>query len=335
MSGFAVNGNLAELAIETQSAVDVPASAPAYSHQLFSGRAAPAAQYANIDVTDISTALPMVWKTVQDGVVNAVIPAFPGSIGKYIKGILPTDTKTGASDPWTHTFDPSGSAVYETFFGTMPGPLYERFDNGVISEVVFAFGDDKLLKVTVTGFCKTSTRLASVYTPVVAEIIAPTAEFLHTNGAIFKFTVGATPATDVVDNIQSGTLTIARPVNPVPTADTFLTNYFNRGRLNVSADLTFVYKDNAYYNSAFYGGPTGTTPSATVPSASLDFKFPCLNNANHDLQIKMPWLQMQVDAPEPNVDGSEHMLHVICSSIRPTSGTLVSVVVRNGVTSAY
>lgn len=335
MPGFAVNGNLAELALETQSAVDSPASAPAYSHQLFSGRAAPAAQFANIDVTDISNALPMVWKTVQDGRVNAVIPAFPGSIGKYIKGILPTDTKTGSSDPWTHTFDPSGSAVYETFFGTMPGPLYERFDNGVISEVVFAFGEDKLLKVTVTGFCKTSTRLTSVYTPVTVEIIAPTAEFFHTNGAVFKFTVGATPATDVVDNIQSGTLTIARPVTPVPTADTFTTNYFNRSRLNVSADLTFVFKDLSYYNSAFYGGPSGTAPTSAVPSASLDFTFPCLNSATHTLQIKMPWLQMQVDPPDPNVDGTEHMLHVVCSSIRPTSGQIVSVVLKNAASTAY
>lgn len=334
--GIAQNAQVAELGIAKQTAEDSAAANPTYALPVFEGLPSPMQSINPIPVTDTASTIPAIYKSEAHWEFNGTVPGLPQSLGTFLKGIFPTDTTTGAGDPYSHTFDLSGTTPWFTVWSRRPGDLYEKFSNGLVREIRIEFAEGEIVRVGVSMVGKSSEVLGSTYTAGTTETVTSTGEYLKSIGATLKLDLDATPAVTTVTNIASGTIRITRPTEIVATADSLTPVYFNRGPIEIGVVLDTVWQDYEAYQATFYGATNGTSQSATVVEGAIDFDFNFNGSANHDLVVTVPKVALLVpEAPQPDAGGSPLRVGIDGMGLRPSSGDPVTAVLRNAVSASY
>ena len=327
---------IAQAGIAKQSAEGTGATNPTYAHPVYAGLPGPAQATTRFNVTDVDNQYPGLVKTDAHWEADIVVPGFPASAGAYIVGLLPTDTKTGASDPYTHTFTPVGNDYFQTLFARRPGDLYEKFVDGLIAELRMEMSADEPLKLGLRALGKTVTVLGSAYTPVTVEKYTATGEYFTPLGGTLKLDVATTPATTTVTNIVGGTIRIARQTDLVNTCENLTPGLISRGRMEVGVALDTVWQNFDAYRATFFGSTSGTTLSSTIVMGSIDFTFACNGNSNHSLQVKVPNVALLVpEPPQPDPSGAPFKVAIDGVAVQPAAGSIVEVVLKNAVSTAY
>ncbi len=335
----AINSSVAEFAFAKNTGGaegSIPAN-PTYAVPVFSGLPAPTHNIQPIEVTDTTNVQPMVWKTDEHWEADVTLPGFPASLPALVKGILSSESITGAADPYTHTNTNSTAAdPFYTFWSRRPGPLYEKFADGLISELTLSFDDENPVQVSINAMGKNPSVLGSTYTATTTEVLSPTSEFFTPVGATLKLDVAATPATTTVTNLRSGSITFRRDVELLGAVESITPGFVYVGKLEVMVALDAVWTNYDAYRATFYGATAGTAASATIVSGSIDFTFPSTNSATHTLQIQVPSVALMVnDAPQPDASGGPFTFSIDGMGLRPASGSIATVVTKNAVATTY
>lgn len=333
--GIAKSGAEAELGIAKQTAEGSAASDPTYALPVFEGLPRPVQSVEMLRVTSTTLEQVGVYKTDQHWEANLVVPGFPASLGTFVKGLFPTDTKTGSGDPYTHTFSISGTTPWYTLFSRRPGGLYEQYADGLLQELSFEFSKDSPLRVGAVFMGKTSSVLGSAYTAGDTEVMSSTSEWFTPIGGTFKLSADdASPVT--IDNVASGTIRFSRNTDAEPTASSISPNYFNRGVFEVGVSLDLVWKDYDLYRASYFGSTSGTTFAKEVVVGSIEFTFAANNSATHTVKVSCPSVALLVpEAPQPDAQGAAVRLSIDGMGVKPASGSLASIVLNNAVSAAY
>lgn len=333
--GIVKSGAEAEFGIAKQSAEGTAAANPAYAMPVFEGLPRPVQSVEMLQVTSTTLEQVGVYKTDQHWEANVVVPGFPASLGTILKGLFPTDTSTGSGDPYTHTFSISGTTPWFTLFSRRPGDLYEKFTDGLLQEVTFEFSKDSPLRVGTTYMGKTSEILGSAYTAAATEVVSSTSEWFTPIGGTFKMDIDSdTPV--AVDNIATGTVRFSRNTDPEPTASSLSPSYFNRGVFEVGVSLDLIWKDYSAYRASYFGSVTGSTFSSDVVVGSVELEFAANYSDDHTLKIVLPSVALLVpEAPQPDAGGGAVRISIDGMGVKPASGSLATVVLKNAVSTAY
>lgn len=333
--GIAKSGAEAEFGIAKQTAEGTAASAPTYAMPVFEGLPRPVQTVEMLKVTSTTLEQVGVYKTDQHWEANMVVPGFPASMGTILKGLFPTDTKTGSTDPYTHTFSISGTTPWFTLFSRRPGDFYEKFTDGLLQELSFEFSKDSPLRVGAAYMGKSSEVLASAYTADSTEVMSSSSEWFTPIGGVFKIDAdGASPV--AVDNVASGTIKFTRNTDAEPTASSISPNYFNRGIFEVGVSLDLVWKDYELYRASYFGSTSGTTFAKEVVTGSIEFTFAANYSSTHTLKVTCPSVALLIpEAPMPDASGGAVRLSVDGMGVKPSSGSLATVELKNAVSAAY
>lgn len=333
--GIAKSGAEAEFGIAKQTAEGSAASEPTYAMPVFEGLPRPVQSVEMLRVTSTTLEQVGVYKTDQHWEANMVVPGFPASVGAIVKGLFPTDTKTGASDPYSHSFSISGTTPWYTLFSRRPGGLYEKFSDGLLQELSFEFSKDSPLRVGAVYMGKTSEVLGSAYTATTTEVMSSGSEWLTPIGGTFKLSADDdSPVT--VDNVATGTIRFSRNTDAEPTASSLSPNYFNRGVFEVGVSLDLVWKDYDLYKASYFGSTTGTTFEKEIVTGSLEFTFACNGSDTHTLKVTCPSVALLIpEAPMPDAQGGAVRLSVDGMGVKPESGSLATITLTNAVSAAY
>ena len=330
------NAKVAEFGIAKQSSEGSAVANPTYAMPVFEGLPRPVQNVEPIQVTDTAVTTPLVWKTDAHWEAQVTVPGFADSVGNLIKSVLPTDTKTGAGDPYTHAFTAAGTDSFFTLFSRRPGDLYEQFVDGVGSELAVTFNETEPVKVQGTFMGKTISVLGSAYTAGTTNAMSNTTEWLTPIGATLKLDVAATPATTTVTNITSGTVTVRRSVELLQAVETITPNFVHKGPYEVGVALDLVFDNYNLYRATFYGATGGSALSSTIVEGSINFKFLMHGNATHYLEILVPKVALLVpEAPQPDAAGGPYRVSVDGIGLRPTAGSIITMNLLNAVATAY
>lgn len=331
---IAQSAAVAELGIAKQTSEGAAAASPEYALPVYSGLPGPTQSVQRFEVTDTANQYPGIYKHSLAWEADLTVPAFPASIGRFLKGLLPTDNVSGAG-PYDHAFTPVGADSFVTLWGRRPGDLYERFIDGLIEELVIQFQNDSPLRVQARAKGKTSEVLGGAYTATTTEKYTQDGEYLTSIGGDLQLDVdGSTLAS--VTNIVSGTIRIMRTTDLVFTAEGVTPGVISRGRYEVGVALDTVWQDYDAYRATYYGGVAGSTNSASVVMGSTSFTFACQNSATSQLVIAVPNVALLVPEP-PTADPSGAPLKVGIDgmAVTPAAGSIITADLTNDVTPAY
>lgn len=312
------HARIGEIGYALQSAEDTPATNPTFVLGSLSGMPGPRQELAFREPAGHRLVTQELRKAGIRWEVASTMWAHAASLGPLIKGILPTEASTGV-------YTPGATDQFLTFFSTRPGPLYERFDDGLIESLIFDFSPSSRVAVTVQGTGKTPRILGSAYTPGTREDDGPAGDIFHFVGATIKFDWASSPATTarVIDN---GSLRLTRPLTPIPTADAQGPLKLLRGSLALETTMQLLLEDYDGYRATFMGGTGGSTPSATVVGGSLDLQFASPMSAN-TLRIEVPSITWEWTPPEPSARPGALVVDLNGYAWRPSSGAFTTITV--------
>lgn len=214
-------------------------------------------------------------------------PVYMDTIGVILKGLLGAEDLSGAG-PYVHKFGVLNTGTYQPPSWTISdynGYNTRQFPGFMFSQTQFSFAAGTLLTHSTQG-----QGLASVTTTKPTQTFSAKPAIQGYKGVI---SIAGSPTTLV----ESGTLTIARTVNPITAVNnTASPANIWAGSVTVTGQLTLIYNDDTYL-----------TPMLTGTSQALDISYTAgadilVLHCNSGLSTKAPitrgsngWNEITVD----------------------------------------
>lgn len=259
--------------------------------------------------------------------VMSTVPAFPSGIGVALKGLLPSESGGGG----THTFTPATTDEWLTLFSTRPGPLYEKYTDGIVEQVVLSFESGLPVQMTINGKGRSAEILTGAYAPEQLE----DNDWLTMIGATLRFDWDGA-ATTLHPHVEAGSVRLLRRLTVEPTADGSTPLAFTRGPLEAEVHIEMPVADYDGYRATFMGTVGGRTQSPDVAVGALDLLFSAARTpAASSLRIQMPSVAFMWDPPQPQVMGGAPRASITGYATLPDSGAFVTVTLVNGVPGSY
>lgn len=326
----------AEVGWALQGSKGSPAPDPDYVIDGLSGGLPEPAQH----VGEVEPAAPLnVTQRLRKGAVYWVaqltLPTFPLSLGPLVKALLPQESVSG-SGPYDHVFVPDENEVWLSIFTRRPGGLYERFSDGLVESITFDCASGQPVSSVVVTQGLVPEVLGSAYTPGTTQSVTSGA-WVHYLGGTLLLDVDATPATtDLSATIEAATVRINRPLALVSTADSHVPQGFRRGPYSLDLSFRLTWQDYGAYRASYFGSTSGSSASASIVYGSIDLTFlGYVSGGTRHLRLQVPRAALLVrGAPQPEPRGSLDLL-IEGKAVRPNSGAMVSVTLRNQKPSAY
>lgn len=265
------------------------------------------------------------------GVVSATLPVLPVSSAGILELILGDRVTTGAG-PYTHTITPADSLPWSTWHYAQPGDNYWQVADVKLGSWELSWSAGSPLEASVSGTGLTVTRAGSKWTTATLdEGVDPFFTFI---GATVKFDAATTPAATTIHNVSQGSLSVNRNLDAIQTdAITHSIVAEQKRDIEVSLDDT-VFEDNDLINTIFTGTTSGTTLSGATVYGSIDLTFIGSDQAaaaTRSLNISLPRVLWTIDqVPGANPDGSTLRYTVTGKASKPSSGSSITAVVKNG-----
>lgn len=255
---------------------------------------------------------------------NYDVPAMPGMIGLLLNAALGSDTVTGSSAPYTHTFKAATTLPYYTLYARRDAEYY-RVGDSRLSELELSWEGTKALMAKATWLGCEYSFLASAYTAATTNERPQSGVF---KGAGGTFTVDGAAAV-----IKSGSVKISNSVegvfgsaSPLPT-DVFL------AMQRIDFSLTIVPENLQLFRQVVTGTTSGTSVQATPEYGAAVCKF--ILDANTDLELNAARLKFMTSQPDVNAEGGAAEITLEGSVANTTSGDPFTAILRNTAAAAY
>jgi hypothetical protein len=332
-------------AFGVQSAEGTAVANPEYQVPVYGGALRPHENRTPFQVADGATYDPGEYKSMAWGEGSIDFAAFTDSVGRLFKAHLGSDTKTGAGDPWTHTMISNNTPEWLTFWTQRPlagaSVEWDRFVDCLVKTVEVQYVSGQLLRIHADVLSKVPRTKATTPVPVVTNVLDSATNKFTWAAPTMKLDLDATPATTTLNpsNFQSFTIHMGYDSAAFQQTDQLTPGFRDLGRWTVSMSGTYLLQNWDAYYATFFGAKApaaNTDVSATVVRGSLDFLLgtdPV--NANRTLQIQIPEILFSVDSPDPDVSGAGIKLDISGKLQRPASGQPLTVILKNGIATAY
>jgi hypothetical protein len=270
--------------------------------------------------------------------------AFPDAGGLLIASHLGLDTKTGAGDPFTHTITQNNAPFWVTMYVARPlaGTSYEydQYLDCLLKTCDIVYENGQMPKIVTDILAKKVTTKATAPTITLVKSLDTATERFSPFSPTFLFNLDTTPAAASVTSVQNFTFHMGYDSADFLSTVNLNPDYRDMQLWTVGFNGTFLMSDwNAYYTT-FFGSlaPSANTPqSAIVVRGAVDVTLQIgpPTSAGRTLRITMPAVELNIEAPEPNNDGSGLSVSLTGALEKPPSGEPITFVLTNGVGTAY
>ncbi len=305
----------AQIGVAKQASRGTIAANPTYAHGLSSG--APVTSEPTQNPQEVTTgkraAGAMIREIVKSG-GGGTFPAYVRTLGLYLLGALGTDTVTGASAPYLHTYS-TGDLPYLSLFAKGIGSDIEGVKDCKIDELTLKWDGAKPVELSVTMMGTTFSYPATF-----------TATTDDTGGSNFLVPVGGTFEVDVIGSslasarVVAGELTIKNNVASVDGSASIEPVDQIEGIQEHMVKLTIVPDDLSAFRKTITGGAAGTSVASTVPVGSVNLVFK-ENGGAGTLTVTGSKVAFLVAFPEASPKGDTTKLELAGTAILPTGGT--------------
>jgi hypothetical protein len=318
-----LRGNTAWLMYQKQTAKGTPASvakATTIKSPYSGGSISPTREFDQLAETDANRDQGVSYVKIGGVSGNPEVYVRDSSIGAFLFYVLGADAVTGTTN-FTHTITPAQSIPYVTFWSDLSDTLFERHQDCFVSslEIKTSAGAPLTAQANILGL--QSTRLTS--DPSTTEAIPLQSGYVYNfNNANVTLAGGATAL------ISSMDLTIDNNVT-VQQTDNFLPYDVVVGQRQVSLSFDMIFENLTEYNKFHYGTESGTAISNTIYTTSASFEF--ANGTNNNIALTLPTIAYEEFPIAPDVSGAPVTASVRAVGQRPTSGSIITAVVKNQV----
>jgi hypothetical protein len=244
------------------------------------------------------------------------------SIGAFLFYVLGADAVTGATN-YTHTITPAQSIPYVTFWNGLSETLYEQFKDCFVSSLEIKATAGSPLTATANILGREATRLTT--DPSLTEAIPLQSGYVYNyNNGTVTLAGGATALISSMDLTIDNNVTIQQTDNFIPY-DVVV------GQRQVSVSFDLIFETLAEYNKFHYGAEGGTSVSNTIYTTSADFQFD--NGANNQVKLTLPTIAYEQFPVSPDPSGAPIVASIRAVGQRPTSGSIITALVKNQVAS--
>lgn len=329
-------GNLADLAYAIQTSKGTPATASSHRFYLTGGGLAPRPSTARLEETSGSRLRTGSYMQQIRAEGSPAAYVRPNMIGGLLYSAMGAKAVSGASDPYTHTFTLASTQPWLTFWRMLGAGLFERFTDCKLSSLSIRSSAGQPLIVTagIVGLGPANKTAAETTVPV-----EKTNTFMHYDGK------GALKVETVpVTRIESFSLTINTGAD-TQQGDDVTPFDAPEGMLEIMIETTETITDFALYKRMIYGSSSpadNATPTKDVLTlggvpAGLDFLFTRVAAApgpERSLGFTATNVQIEdITGLEVNTDGQPIKQTVRYGIYEPASGSGLTAVLKNGVTS--
>lgn len=242
------------------------------------------------------------------------------SIGAFLFYVLGADAVTGSSN-YVHTITPAQSIPYITFWNGLSETLYERHQDCFVSSLELKTGPGQPLTAQANILGLKTERLTS--DPSTSEAIPLQSGYVYNyNNCTVTLAGGATALVSSMD------LTIDNNVT-VQQTDGFLPYDVVVGQRQISLSFDLIFETLTEYNKFHYATEGGTTISNQIYTTSADFQFD--NGTNNQVKLTLPTIAYEEFPVSPDPSGAPIVASVRAVGQRPTSGSIITAVVKNQV----
>jgi hypothetical protein len=320
-----LRGNTAWLMYQKQTVKGTPATveaAKAFKSPYVGGAIAPTREFDQLAETDANRDQGVSFVKTGGVSGNPEVYVRDASIGAFLFYVLGADAVTGATN-FTHTITAAQSIPYVTFWNDLSDTLFERHQDCFLSslEIKTSAGQPLVAQANIMGL--KSTRLTS--DPSTSPVISLQNGYVYNyNNATVTLAGGATALVSSMD------LTIDNNVT-VQQTDDFLPYDVVVGQRQISLSFDIIFETLAEYNKFHYGAEGGTEISNQIYTTSADFQFD--NGANNQVKLTLPTIAYEQFPVSPDASGAPITASVRAIGQRPTSGSIITAVVKNQVAS--
>lgn len=241
-------------------------------------------------------------------------PAYIRSLGLYLLGALGTDTVTGASAPYTHTYS-TGDLPYLTFFTKGMGATIQAVRDCKIDELSLKWDSSKPVEVTVKAMGTVFSYPAS-FTPTTDE--TGVESFLVPVGGTFQYDlIGSTNASA---RIVGGELTIKNNISALDPSSSVEADDVWEGIQEHTVKLTVIPDDLNDFRKVITGAAAGTAVSSTVPVGSLNLQFK-ENAGTGTLSVTGSKVAYLTSFPDADPKGGAVQIELAGQAMMPAAGT--------------
>jgi hypothetical protein len=316
-----LRGNTAWLMYQKQTAKGTPATVEttkAFKSPYSGGAIAPTREFDQLAETDANRDQGVSFVKVGGVSGNPEVYVRDKTIGAFLFYVLGADAVTGATN-YVHTLTAANAIPYVTFWNDLGDTLFERHQDCFLSslELKTTAGQPLTAQANILGL--KSERLTS--DPSTSPAIPLESGYVYNyNNATVTLGGGATAL------ISSMDLTIDNNVT-VQQTDGFLPYDVVVGQRQVSLSFDLIFETLAEYNKFHYGTESGTTISNQIYTTSADFQFD--NGTNNQVKLTLPTIAYEEFPVSPDPSGAPIVASIRAVAQRPTSGSIITAVVKN------
>lgn len=315
--------------IAKQSAKGTIATNPAFAHGIKSG--SPLTTEAKQSPMDVTAAKRAAYNMVREAVESGAsygMPAYLKSLGLLLLGAIGTDTVTGSSPNYIHTYA-TGDLPYLTVFAKGPDGVVAAVRDNKVDELTLKWDGSKPVEVSVKTV-GTVFSYPATFTPTTDE--TGSESYLVPIGGTFQIdALGSSPATV---KVTGGELTIKNNVESIMPSATIEADNQYEGRQEHSLKLTIVPDDFALFRSVVTGATNGTAATGVAPTGSVSLAFK-ENNGNGTLAITGSKVAWNTKLPDASPKGGYAKLELAAEALMPAGGTSPLIYVLTNAQASY
>jgi hypothetical protein len=346
MTAIVTNANAYQFAIGKQTNGTTPLGTAAYALPVFDADLHPVSDLAEIVVTDASSIQGDPYKKPTSWEADVTVPMLAASMGQFLVSMWGTDTigTAVAGTAYTHTY--TGLGGTQPFIGcfddftnsnsSTAGTAKMSYANGVATELTFSAdqeGGPAKLQWKAVG----STPSVATYSVTTTDAVGNGYFGMQLSSAAIEIdndTPNVNPSS-AVTNVESFSITVARNVEPAPTADSITVGNLAQGKLTLAGTMSFYFSTWQEWKASYFGSVTGSSASSTITYGALDLNFKHSSQSTWGLELYAPKVAFYIPNRQPDASGGALKLPVTLGFATPASGEHLQPILTNGVSSAY
>ncbi|GAA2141601.1 hypothetical protein GCM10009760_25940 [Kitasatospora kazusensis] len=320
---MALQKRLVQLGLAKQAAKGAAAPSPTFTVGLASGKSL------NVEIEE--TALNTTWSDrIEQGFdrvqavpsVDGELIATPKTLGLLLLAALGSDTVTGTSAPYTHTFTPAASLPYLTAFARTITE-FESVQDCKLDGLELIWDKSGAVKAKIKFVGCSVVFLATAWT------VGVTGE--QVSAGVFKGSGGTFSVLGQNARVVSGNVKIENKVEPLVASYSTTPDDVFESALAVTVSLSVKPDDLTLWRQVVTGTTTGTAiqSAPTFGAVNLAFNGP----VGTALTFTAPSVKFMTHLPDSSAEGGAAELSLEGVMVAPVSGAACTVTLTNSVAS--
>lgn len=192
--------------------------------------------------------------------------AHPVTTGMILMGLLGTDTKSGASAPYSHAFSLASTLPYLTAYAKLGSDNFTIKDF-VVDEVTFSWDGNNPVEMSVKGM---GAELNNTTAPTIADDETVNSTYLTPVGGTFQAAMSGAAATA---KITGGSITIKNNMEAILVSGAITPDDFMPAEFSVECSLDITPNNLNEWRTFATGSTSGATLASTPPIGAFNIVF--------------------------------------------------------------